>query len=248
MEYLNNMFFGIFLTVIVYLVGQYLFKKTNNFFLFQPLFVGMVLGIAVLVLIQQVTGATSDAVFSAYWNGGKENMIGANLLFWFLSPATIAFAVPLYKRNDIVKKYWVEILLSLIIGLFISLTIIYFVCIALGLPKNEIASLLPQSATTAIALPLSESIGGVPAITAMTVILNAVIVMALGDQIIKLFRLGSDPIGVGLGLGSSGHTMGSVKAVELGSIQGAMASIAVVIVGVATNLVVPIFANIVGLK
>ncbi|MFC6323412.1 LrgB family protein [Companilactobacillus baiquanensis] len=248
MQFINNTFFGIFVSVVVYLIGLYLFNRFNNFFLFQPLFVGMVLGIFVLWVLEQTMGVSSTIIYDAFWHGGKDNFIGANLLFWFLGPATISFAIPLYKRNDIVKDYWVEILLSLIVGLFISLIIIYFICRALNLSDSVIASLLPQSATTAIALPLSTGIGGIPAITAMTVILNSVIVLAIGDQIVKWLKLDADPIGVGLGLGTSGHTIGSAKAVKLGSIEGAMASIAVIVVGIVTNIVVPLFARLIGLK
>jgi Putative effector of murein hydrolase len=210
--------------------------------------VGMVLGIFVLWILQKSMGVSPNQIYDAYWHGGKGNELGANLLFWFLGPATISFAIPLYKRNDIVKEYWLEILLSLVVGLFIGLIIIYFICLALGLPKSEIASLLPQSATTAIALPLAVHIGGIPAITAMTVILNSVIVLAIGDQIIKWLKLDKDPIAIGLGLGTSGHTIGSAKAVKMGSIEGAMASIAVIVVGIVTNIVVPVFARLIGLK
>lgn len=247
MAIINNSFFGIFVSIVVYLIGVFLFRKSNGFFLFQPLFVGMVLGIFVLWTIQHLTGVSPTAVYDAYWQGGTKNHLGANFLFWMLSPATIAFAVPLYKRNDLVKKYWVELLLALIIGLFISLAVIYGVTKAMGLSDRVIASLLPSSATTAIAMPLAAGIGGEPAITAMTCILNAVIILALGDQLVKLFRLQKDPIGVGLGLGTSGKTVGSAKAVQLGSIQGAMASISLVVIGVVTDLVVPIFAKWVGL-
>lgn len=245
---LNNSFFGIVLCLAVFLIGDYLFKKTNKFFLFQPLFVGMVLGILVLLLIQKISGISAKDVYLAFWQGGKDGQTGANVIFWFLNPATIAFAVPLYKRNDVVKKYWLEITLSLVIGSFIALFAIYGLGKLSGMPHTEIASLLPQAATTAIALPLSESIGGVASVTAMTVILNAVIIFALGDQLIKLFKLDKDPIGAGLGLGTAGHTIGSAKAVELGSVQGAMGSIAVVIIGVVTNLVLPVFATWMGFK
>ncbi|WP_232298613.1 LrgB family protein [Companilactobacillus ginsenosidimutans] len=247
MQFINNTFFGILVSIVVYLIGVFLFRKTKGFFLFQPLFVGMVLGIFILWTIQHLTGESAQTVYEAYWNGGKGNSIGANFLFWMLGPATIAFAVPLYKRNDLVKKYWVEILLSLIVGLFISFGIIYLASKALGLPNRVISSLLPTAATTAIAMPLAQGIGGEPAITAMTCILNAVIILAIGDQLVKWFKLDKDPIGVGLGLGTSGKTVGSAKAVELGSIQGAMASISLVVIGVVTDLVVPIFAKWVGL-
>lgn len=237
----GNALFGIFLSLMVYLIGQWLFKIGKGFFLFQPLFVGMVLGIFVLYLMAHAFG-TDTATFynSAYLPGG-------NIIFWFLNPATIAFAIPLYRRNDVVKKFWLEIILSLIVGLVISLFVIYGVSKLFGLDNMGIASMLPQAATTAIAMPIAGAIGGNTAITAMVCILNAVIIYALGDWLVKLFRVNSDPIGAGLGLGTAGHTVGSAKALQLGSIQGSMASIAVVIISIVVDIVVPPFASMMGL-
>lgn len=235
-------FFGIFLSIAVFLIGQYLFKISGGFFLFQPLFFGMVLGIFILWLMAKWFGVSLPHFYqSAYKPGG-------DIIFWFLSPATIAFAIPLYRRNDVVKKFWLEILLSLILGMIISLFLIYYLSKALGLHNSMISSLLPAAATTAIAMPISGSIGGVPAVTAMACILNAVLIYAVADMLIKLFRLDSDPVGVGLGLGTAGHTLGSAKAVTLGSIQGSMASIAVVIISIVVDLVVPAFASMVHLQ
>ncbi|KRK96432.1 antiholin-like protein LrgB [Levilactobacillus acidifarinae] len=238
----GNALFGIFLSLVVFLIGQWLFKISKGFFLFQPLFVGMVLGILVLAILAHLFG-TDTATFyrSAYLPGG-------NIIFWFLNPATIAFAIPLYRRNDVVKRFWPEILLSLIIGTSIALVLIYYVARAVGMDNTGIASMLPQAATTAIAMPISAAIGGNPAITAMVCILNSVVIYALGDWLIKLFRISQDPIGAGLGLGTAGHTVGSAKALQLGSIQGSMAAIAVVVISVVVDVVVPIFAMLVGLK
>lgn len=237
----GNAIFGIFLSLMVYLIGQWLFKISKGFFLFQPLFVGMVLGIFILFLMAKAFG-TDTATFykSAYLPGG-------NIIFWFLNPATIAFAIPLYRRNDIVKRFWLEIILSLIIGLVISLFVIYFVAKLFGLDNSGIASMLPQAATTAIAMPVATSVGGNSAITAMACIINAVLIYALGDFLVKVFRLNSDPIGAGLGLGTSGHAVGTAKAIQLGSIQGSMASIAVVVVSIVVDIVVPPFAQMMGL-
>lgn len=237
----GNAIFGIFLSLVVYLIGQWLFKIGKGFFLFQPLFVGMVLGIFILFLLAKAFGTTTAVFYkSAYLPGG-------NIIFWFLNPATIAFAIPLYRRNDIVKRFWPVILLSLIVGLFISLVIIYWFAKLFGLNNAGIASMLPQAATTAIAMPISTAIGGNAAITAMACILNAVIIYALGDWLVKFFRINHDPIGAGLGLGTAGHTVGSAKALQLGSIQGSMASIAVVIISIVVDLVVPAFASFMGL-
>ena len=63
------------------------------------------------------------------------------------------------------------------------------------------------SATTAIALPVSQGIGGVKELTSLAVILNAVVISALGTKIVKWFKI-SNPIARGLALGTSGHTLG----------------------------------------
>ena len=100
-----------------------------------------------------------------------------------------------------------------------------------------------QAATTAIALPVSDGIGGVKELTSLAVILNAVVISALGAKIVKLFKI-SNPIARGLALGTSGHTLGVAAAKELGETEESMGSIAVVIVGVIVVAVVPILAPI----
>ncbi|WP_057875539.1 antiholin-like protein LrgB [Liquorilactobacillus aquaticus] len=239
MQILTTPFFGIFLSLIVYLIGQWLFKKTHGLFFFQPLFVAMILGITLLVILAKFLGQDVANLYNtAYRPGG-------DIIFWFLNPATIAFAVPLYKRNDIVKKYWSEILSGLLFGTVISLFAIVGVSKLIGLNHVGTASMLPQAATTAIALPISKAIGGNASITAMACILNAVIIYALGGWLVQKFHLNNDPIGEGLGLGTAGHTVGSAFALKLGSVQGSMAAIAVVIIGAVVDLVVPIFSHLV---
>ncbi|ANZ58470.1 antiholin LrgB [Fructilactobacillus lindneri] len=240
LKFLGTPMFGIALSLVVYLIGDFLFKKTHGFFLFQPLFVSMVLGIFILWLIAKSTNINITWIYTNLYKPGGD------IIFWFLYPATIAFAIPLFKRNDIVKKYWLEIVLSLIIGLGISVVIMYFVSKLIGLNQAAIASMLPQAATTAVAMPIAQGIHGIPAITAMACILNAVIIYAIGDWLIKIFRL-KNPIGIGLGLGTAGHTLGSAKALELGPIEGSMAAISVVIISIVVDIVVPLFANLVHL-
>lgn len=232
--------FGVLISFGYYTLGQYLFKKTKGFFLLQPLFFAMVLGIVTLMLIGMVINKPTATVYTNMYKPGGD------LIFWFLTPATIAFAVPLYKRNDIVKKRWALILGSLFIGIIIAMFIITFVAKALGLSRVGVLSMLSQSATTAIAMPLSTAVGGNASVTAMACILNAVIIYALGKYLMKWFKL-DEPIGAGLGLGTAGHTVGSGFALELGSAQGAMAAIAVVLIGIIDNIAVPLFANLMNL-
>lgn len=232
-------FTGIFISILVYLIGQWLFDKTNGFFLFTPLLVGMVLGIVILMIWAKMTGSMTAAVYKTYYKPGGD------IIFWFLNPATMAFAIPLYRRNDVFKKYWLDCVIALFVGGFVSLFGIHAVAKLFGLSATSTAAMMPQAATTAVAMPIAQGIGGDPAVTAMACILNAVVIYALAEFLIKVFRLKQIPkVGTGLGLGSAGHTVGSAKAVQLGSVQGAMAAVAVVIIAVAMDIVVPIYANL----
>lgn len=138
-----------------------------------------------------------------------------------------------------VKKYWKVIILALVAGSFIAMFAILAVAKLLGLSRATTIAVLPQAATLAIATQITTSLGGQAAITSLACILNAVIIYAAGDILIKAFRL--DKFDIGLGLGTAGC---SAKGVELGSVQGAMVSIAVVIIGLVMNFIVPIFVNL----
>ena len=77
---LNTPYFGILLSVIPFFLATILFEK--QIVLFAPLFVSMVFGVAFLYL----TGIPY-----------KTYKIGGDIIYFFLEPATICFAIPLYK-------------------------------------------------------------------------------------------------------------------------------------------------------
>ncbi|MDM5321013.1 antiholin-like protein LrgB [Bacillus altitudinis] len=218
-------YFGIVVSLVAFGIGTFLFKKSKGFFLFTPLFVAMVLGILFLKI-----GGFS---YADYNEGGK-------IIKFFLEPATIAFAIPLYKQRALLKKYWWQILSAISVGSLCSITIVYVVAKGIHLDAAVMKSMLPQAATTAIALPIAKDIGGIADITAFAVIFNAVIVYALGAFFLKWFRI-KNPVAKGLALGTSGHALGVSVGIEMGEVEAAMASIAVVVVGVVTVIVIPIF-------
>ena len=104
--------FGVLLSVGTFFIGQILFKKSKGFFLFAPLFVAMVLGIATL----SATGIS----FSEYNKGGQ-------IISFFLEPATICFAIPLYRKRDILKRYWLQIIGGITLGSIVAVYGIYLV-------------------------------------------------------------------------------------------------------------------------
>ncbi len=78
-------FFGIFLSLAVFLIGQYLFKISNGFFLFQPLFVGMVLGIFILWLMAKWFGVSLPTFYMSAYKPGSD------ILFLVLEPCHYYF-------------------------------------------------------------------------------------------------------------------------------------------------------------
>lgn len=225
----NSPMFGVLLTVGTFFIGQILFKKSKGFFLFAPLFVGMVLGIGVLLL----TGIS----FKDYNKGGQ-------IVSFFLEPATIAFAIPLYKRRDVLKKYWLQIIGGITLGSIVAVFGIYIVSTAMKLGTIVTASMLPQAATTAIAMPTSVAIGGSGELTSLACILNGVIIYALAKPLVNMFKI-KDPIAKGIALGTAGHSLGASVAQDMGEVEASMASIALVLVGVIVTIVVPILGHII---
>ncbi|MCP8588578.1 antiholin-like protein LrgB, partial [Acinetobacter baumannii] len=158
---LNTPYFGILLSVIPFFLATILFEKTNRFFLFAPLFVSMVFGVAFLYL----TGIPY-----------KTYKIGGDIIYFFLEPATICFAIPLYKKREVLVKHWHRIIGGIGIGTVVALLIILTFAKLAQFANDVILSMLPQAATTAIALPVSAGIGGIKELTSLAVILNGVII------------------------------------------------------------------------
>ncbi|WP_283265183.1 antiholin-like protein LrgB [Streptococcus dysgalactiae] len=220
--------FGVLLSVGTFFIGQILFKKSKGFFLFAPLFVAMILGIATL----SATGIS----FAEYNKGGQ-------IISFFLEPATICFAIPLYRKRDVLKQYWLQIIGGITLGSVVAVYGIYLVSSLFHLGRVVVASMLPQAGTTAIAMPTSVSMGGSAELTSLACILNGVIIYALAKPLIQLFKI-KDPIARGLALGTAGHALGVSAAKDFGQVEESMGSIALVVVGIIVTVVVPIMGSI----
>ena len=104
-------------------------------------------------------------------------------------------------------------------------------------------SVLPKSITTAIAIGLSEEIGGMSAVTVACVVFTGIFGACTASAMFKLFKI-EEPVAQGLATGASAHAIGTSRALELGEIQGAMSSLAIVVTGIMTVIFVPIVAGI----
>ena len=96
---------------------------------------------------------------------------------------------------------------------------------------------MPKSVTTAIALGIAESRGGIPGIAAGAVALAGVVGAVFAPLFAKWFRI-SNPVAEGVAIGACSHALGTTKAMEIGPLQGAMSSISLCVCGILTSFLV----------
>lgn len=223
----DSVFFGVFISVVTYEIGA-LIKRKWKVAIFNPLLISIALIIVFLILF--------DVDYDTY-------DFGAQYLSYFLTPATVALAVPLYEQIEPLKNNWKAIIAGILSGALTSALCVLILSIVMGLDHKQYVTLLPKSITTAIGMGLSEELGGIVTITVAVIVLTGVIGNMFAEQICKLFHI-TDPVAKGIAIGSSAHAMGTAKAMEMGEIEGAMSSLSIAVSGLLTVVVSLIFAQI----
>ncbi len=223
----NSVFFGVFISIITYEIGV-LIKKKLKLAIFNPLLISIALIIVFLL------------VFHIDYNVYES---GAQYLSYFLTPATVALAVPLYEQIEPLKKNWKAIVAGILSGALTSALCVLAVALLFQLDHKQYVTLLPKSITTAIGMGLSEELGGIVTITVAVIVVTGVIGNMFAESICKLFHI-TDPVAKGIGIGSASHAMGTAKAMEMGEIEGAMSSLSIAVSGLLTVVVSIIFAQI----
>ena len=147
-------------------------------------------------------------------------VMSARYLSYLLTPATVALAVPLYQQMQLLKDNLLAVMLGVFSGVLTSLASILLLCLVFHMNHAEYITLLPKSITTAIGMSVVEEL----------------------EPVCHLFAIKS-PIAKGLALGTSAHAIGTSKAMQLGEVEGAMASLAIVVCGIMTVVGASVFAN-----
>ena len=217
MELTTSPLFGIGITIFFYGIGVWLNRKAKT-----PLVNAMMIGFLLIIAFLLVF----DIPYENY-------KIGGDMINIFLAPATALIAIKIYQQFDRLKENWLPVLLGTAVGSAVSMGCVIFLCRIFLLDQELLASLLPKSVTTAIAVALSEQGGGLPAITVAAVVITGVFGAAFAPLLIKVFRV-EDPVEAGLAIGTCSHALGTTKAVELGDIEGAMSGVALGVAGLIT--------------
>lgn len=223
----ESVFFGAFLSISAYILGDVLKRKFKSP-IFNPLLISSAVTIAVLALL--------NMNYEDYSASGK-------YLSFFLTPATVCLAIPLYEQFELLKKNAAAIIIGITSGVMTSCLSVLAMALIMKFSHEEYATFLPKSVTTPIGIGISEQIGGYIGVTAAIIVITGILGNLIADVIFKLFRI-KEPVAQGIALGSSAHILGTTKAFELGEIQGAISSLSVVTAGILTVLAANLFAGI----
>ena len=163
---------------------------------------------------------------------------GAQFVHFLLGPATVALAIPLHRNWPVVRKAIVPILAALGAGTLTAVISAVGIAWAFGAPYEVLASLAPKSVTAAIAMGISEGLGGNPSLTAALVITTGVLGAIMVTPMMNAMGL-TDYRARGFAAGVASHGIGTARAFQVDPVAGTFAGIALGLNGLITALIVP---------
>ena len=156
----------------------------------------------------------------------------------------MALAIPLYEKIDLLKENAAAIIAGISVGTLVSLGSALALALALDLTREQYATLLPKSVTTAISMDVSRELGGIATLTGAIVILTGIVGALAAETVCKVFRI-TNPIAKGIGIGTASHAVGTSKALEIGEVEGAMSGLSVAVAGIMTAVLCPLFSELI---
>lgn len=167
---------------------------------------------------------------------------GTKAISFFLGPATVVLAVPMYRQRGQLIEAWKPILSGIAVGVISSALSLTLLGIAFGVDRKMLMSLMPKSVTTPIGISIAQMIGGIPALSVVSIVLTGIIGAMIAPSLLSIFRI-DHPVAKGIGIGASTHVIGTSKAIEMGQIEGAMSSLSIALAGVATYVFLPVYLH-----
>ena len=214
---------GLTLTLCAYLVAQWVYARCG----FSPLANPVAIAIALISLVLTASGMSYQRYFA-----------GAQFVHFLLGPATVALAVPLARQVPRLRRSLFPLACALVCGCAAAIVTAVVVAILLGASPELARTIAPKSATTPIAMAVSEHLGGIPALTAVLVIGTGIFGAITARFLLNALRIESHAAR-GLALGVAAHGIGTARAFQVSPEMGAYAGLGMGLNGVLTALLAP---------
>lgn len=230
MEFLENSYFLLALTFIVFILARIINKRTG-LILLNPILISVTL----LILFLWLTGIP----YETYTAGG------GYVEFW-LKPAVVALGVPLYRQLSTIRKQLLPILAAELAGCVAGIVSVVVVAQAMGATREVVLSLAAKSVTTPIAMEVTAEVGGIPPLTAAVVVCVGIFGGMTGFRVMTMTHIKS-PMARGLAMGTAAHALGTSAAIDTGGHRyGAWASLGLTLNGLFTALLAPTILELLG--
>lgn len=215
------------LTLAAYVIGDAASRVSGRHPVVNPVLIAVV----ILALILWAT-ATPYAVYFE----------GAQFVHFMLGPATVALAVPLHAQLPRLRRALVPMVGALVTGVVVSCVSAVWIGQALGVDRVVLLSMVPKSATAAVALGVSEQIGGSPTLTAVLVIVTGAMGAIVATPLLNALHM-RDWRARGFAVGVAAHGIGAARAFQVHETAGAFAAIGMGLSAILTALLAPVLAG-----
>lgn len=214
---------GLTMTLCAYLAAQRIFVLCRA----SPLANPVAISVALIAGTLWLSGMSYERYFA-----------GAQFVHFLLGPATVALAVPLVRQLPRLRRAWLPLGVALTLGCVTAIVSAVVVAVLLGATPELAYTLGPKSATSPIAMAVSERMGGLPAFTAALVIVTGIFGAVVGNYLFRLLRIGSDAAR-GFAWGLASHGIGTARAFQVSGEAGAFAGLAMGLNGALTAVLAP---------
>lgn len=221
----DSVFWGVALSFVAYGIGMLLQRKFR-LAIFNPLLISVI-----LIMIFLGVSGTDYRVYQE----------GADVISYFLTPATVCLAIPLYEQIELLKKNFRAIMVGILSGVLTSLCSVLAMSVFFGLNHKEYATLLPKSITTAIGMGVSEELGGYVTLTVAIIIITGILGGVLAETACRIFKI-TEPVARGVAIGTASHAIGTSKAMEMGETEGAISGLSIAVAGLLTVVGASVFS------
>jgi len=222
---------GLTVTLLAYSLAYRLYIHANANPLLNPVVTAVSLLIGFLLL--------TDISYEAYFEGGQ-------FVHFLLGPATVALAIPLYQQLAKLKRLWLPVLATVVVGVVVGgMSSVGFAWLLGASPQTQV-SLAPKSVTAPVAMGISEKIGGLPSLTAVLVVVTGIIGAVIGTKLFDLLRIRDDSVR-GIAMGITAHGIGTARAFQVSPEMGAFSGLAMALSAFFSAFILPALLGWLGL-
>lgn len=211
-------------TILIYCLCDWLSAALHRTPLANPVLLSMCL----VGLLVRGTGTP----YATYFDG-------AQFIHFLLGPATVALGIPLYQNRQLVMRSILPMACALLAGSLTTLASAVLIARALGASPLIVASIAPKSVTAAVAMGISQRLGGDAGLTAVLVILTGILGAVIVTPLMDVLRI-TDKRARGFAAGLAAHGIGTARAFQVDPLAGTFAGIAMGLNALLTAVLLPL--------